>query len=64
MYGNDIGSLNVYSKNYGYEYKVWSKSGNQGNTWFKAQVDVDGRNYNNKVHDFICEIKMFHRNIP
>ncbi|XP_046856288.1 uncharacterized protein LOC124449412 [Xenia sp. Carnegie-2017] len=40
MYGNNIGSLNVYRKIYGNKYKFWSKSGNQGNSWFKAQVNV------------------------
>ncbi|XP_046856278.1 MAM and LDL-receptor class A domain-containing protein 1-like isoform X2 [Xenia sp. Carnegie-2017] len=49
MYGNHIGSLNVYRQIYGNEYKVWSKSGNQGNSWSKAQVDVNGVFYNYKI---------------
>ncbi|XP_046856282.1 MAM and LDL-receptor class A domain-containing protein 1-like isoform X6 [Xenia sp. Carnegie-2017] len=49
MYGNNIGSLNVYRKIYGSKYKVWSKSGNQGNTWFKAQVNVNSLIYSYKI---------------
>ena len=65
MYGNNIGSLNVYRQTYGlFQNSVWSKSGNHGYSWFKAQIDVNGVIYNYKVGDFICEIKMFHQNIP
>ncbi|XP_046856293.1 enteropeptidase-like isoform X2 [Xenia sp. Carnegie-2017] len=48
MYGNHIGSLNVYRQTYGlFQNSVWSKSGNHGNSWFKAQVDVTGVFYYN-----------------
>ena len=60
IYGNNIGSLNVYRKIYGNKYSVWSKSGNQGNAWLKAQVYVDGIYYTYKVHDFMCDFKTFH----
>ena len=38
MYGTNINKLNIY--NGGNE--IWTKSGNQGNAWKKAEVSVTG----------------------
>jgi len=43
MYGSSIGSLNVYiSTNLGstWSNSIWSKSGNQGNNWYLATIDL------------------------
>ena len=42
MYGNHIGSLNVYTRTSvsGAMSKVWSKSGNLGDKWVKAVVPI------------------------
>ena len=41
MYGSGIGSLNVYTKpSKGAMNQKWSLSGNQGNVWQRAQVNV------------------------
>ena len=44
MYGEDIGSLNLYVVQepppYEYDNPVWGLSGNQGNQWIKAEVNV------------------------
>ncbi|XP_046856284.1 uncharacterized protein LOC124449410 isoform X2 [Xenia sp. Carnegie-2017] len=50
MYGNNIGSLNVYRQTDGlFRKSVWSKSGNHGNSWFKTQVYVDGFYDNTRI---------------
>ena len=36
MYGSSMGTLNVYAGS----KKIFTKSGNQGNKWYKASVDV------------------------
>ena len=33
-----MGTLNIYNGG----YKLWTKSGNQGNEWKKAEVSVTG----------------------
>ena len=38
MQGSDMGTLNIYNNN----VKVFSKSGNQGNQWHQASVDLSG----------------------
>lgn len=41
MYGTTMGTLNVYARSGGVlGSPVWTKSGNQGNSWFKGQVSV------------------------
>ena len=45
MYGADIGTLNVYKKykpgnSSDAETKIWTNSGNQGNSWIQGQVNV------------------------
>ena len=41
MYGGTIGTLNVYVKSSpGSQVRAWSKSGNQGNAWKWAGVNV------------------------
>ncbi|XP_071157177.1 MAM and LDL-receptor class A domain-containing protein 1-like [Mytilus edulis] len=44
MYGQDIGNLTVYSQtsNSSYWSKPWTRSGNQGNQWKQASVDITG----------------------
>ncbi|XP_052230823.1 MAM and LDL-receptor class A domain-containing protein 1-like [Dreissena polymorpha] len=46
MYGAGIGSLNVYTKQVssGSMVKVWQLSGNQGNVWQQANVDISSNN--------------------
>ncbi|XP_033751986.1 MAM and LDL-receptor class A domain-containing protein 1-like [Pecten maximus] len=44
MYGQDIGTLNIYISTYNQlGNSVWSLYGNQGNTWHKGQVTVSSR---------------------
>ena len=38
MYGRDIKTLNVYNGG----NVIWTKSGNQGNAWKKAEVSISG----------------------
>ena len=40
MYGINVGTLNVYTKQLFFRRLVWAKSGNQGNLWRKAQVPL------------------------
>ena len=44
MYGEDIGSLNLYLVHepppYEYDNPVWGLSGNQGNEWMRAEINV------------------------
>ncbi|XP_047128245.1 MAM and LDL-receptor class A domain-containing protein 1 isoform X1 [Hydra vulgaris] len=40
MYGQSIGSLNIYANFSGTEKLLWTLSGNKGNTWFNGQVNV------------------------
>lgn len=42
MNGRQIGSLNILSiEQDGTVSKLWSRSGNQGNVWKKASVNID-----------------------
>ena len=41
MYGEDIGSLNIYIGAMKSEEKVWSQQGNQGDRWIFAQVPIN-----------------------
>nr|XP_022288523.1 MAM and LDL-receptor class A domain-containing protein 1-like [Crassostrea virginica] len=40
MYGTSMGTLNVWAGDRSQEKKVWTLSGNQGDAWTSAQVDV------------------------
>jgi hypothetical protein len=40
MYGDSIGTLNVYLFNGSYTH-LWSLSGNRGNEWYEGQVSYD-----------------------
>jgi hypothetical protein len=40
MYGADIKTLNVYSTSFFLRQLIWTKTGDQGNLWRKAQVGV------------------------
>lgn len=47
MYGNQIGSLDIYMQYSGsrYYYRVFSRSGNQNNTWHMGQLSVTKKGY-------------------
>lgn len=38
MYGRTMGTLNIYNNN----NKIFTKSGDQGNKWHKAELDLKG----------------------
>ncbi|CAF0808194.1 unnamed protein product, partial [Brachionus calyciflorus] len=43
MFGSNMGSLNLYIKNYaedGSQQKIWSNSGNQGDLWLRNMIDI------------------------
>ena len=40
MYGPHIGELNVYTRVGSTDTKIWTESGNQGNSWIQSQVPV------------------------
>ena len=40
MYGSSIGTLNVYTAQFFFQRLSWTKTGNQGNEWRKAQVSL------------------------
>ena len=44
MYGEDIGSLNLYLVSepppYEYDNPIWGLAGNQGNKWKRAEINV------------------------
>ncbi|XP_066300036.1 MAM and LDL-receptor class A domain-containing protein 1-like [Branchiostoma lanceolatum] len=40
MYGNSVGTLNVYSRINGVDTSVWSKGSDQGNQWNLAQIGL------------------------
>ena len=40
MYGPHIGQLNVYTRVGSTDTKIWTESGNQGNSWIQSQVPV------------------------
>ncbi|XP_046846326.1 transmembrane protease serine 9-like [Xenia sp. Carnegie-2017] len=41
MFGSDIGKLNVHNDNMGDWQTIFTKSGNQGNQWKRAEIDVN-----------------------
>ena len=51
MNGGQIGSLKVY-QDIGAFKELFTKSGNQGNQWKKAQVQVDGNSYSVSIYNF------------
>lgn len=40
MFGQHINTLNVYIRDTINETIIWTKKGNQGNTWINAKVNV------------------------
>ena len=53
MYGDGMGELKVYRQK-GYDYsatnsKIWSMSGNRGNTWNQEALDVELSSPDEKV---------------
>ncbi|XP_070555537.1 MAM and LDL-receptor class A domain-containing protein 1-like isoform X2 [Ptychodera flava] len=51
MYGSGIGALNVYLATMESEELVWSRAGNQGDSWHYAEIAV----YNNQTYQIILE---------
>ena len=51
MNGSQIGSLKVYQDT-GVLKELFTKSGNQGNQWKKAEVQVNGNNYSVSIYNF------------
>ena len=50
MYGNSIGTLNIYRQPYrGQRVLVWKLSGNKGNKWYSGQVPADFAVTENRV---------------
>ena len=49
MYGSSIGSLNIYTQSVASAVKQrkWMLQGNQGNTWRKAEVDINSTSSGN-----------------
>lgn len=45
MYGRDMGTLSV-SRN---ETQLWTKTGDQGDTWHSAEIDIGTSTKNYKV---------------
>ena len=41
MYGRTVNTLNVYTINNGNRLRIWSRSFNQGNKWYKAEATVN-----------------------
>lgn len=44
MYGEHIGTLNVYRKVDKTKFKLWSLSGDQGNKWIKNTIQLTALN--------------------
>ena len=40
MYGKNIGTLSIYQRVSSLNARVWTKSGEQGNVWKSAEVDL------------------------
>jgi hypothetical protein len=53
MYGADIGSLEVYQKTSGSLSQLLTKSGDHGNQWKKAEVQItNGNSYSVSAYNF------------
>ena len=61
MYGEDIGSLNIYIGVMKSEEKVWSQQGNQGDRWIFAQVPINsgGHERQFQVKQYCVQIEYF-----
>ena len=61
MYGEDIGSLNIYIGAMKSEEKVWSQQGNQGDGWIFAQVPINsgGHERQFQVKQYCVQIEYF-----
>ncbi|KAK3751772.1 hypothetical protein QZH41_013230, partial [Actinostola sp. cb2023] len=53
MYGDGMGTLNVYIKQTGTMVKVWDKSGNQGNQWHRGYVTITTKDKHQIVFESI-----------
>lgn len=51
MYGSGMGSLNVLRN----DTQVWTRSGDQGNSWHRAEIDIGTVGANYRVHIFYIE---------
>ena len=41
MFGQHIDTLNVYIRDANNETKIWTKRGNQGNTWANGRININ-----------------------
>lgn len=46
MYGRDMGTLSVLRN----ETQLWTKTGDQGDTWHRAEIDIGTSTKNFMVH--------------
>jgi hypothetical protein len=54
MYGGSIGSLIVYQNMGNRTVELFNKSGDQGNQWKKAEVQINnGNNYSVSIYNFV-----------
>ena len=44
MYGDDVGSLNVFQETGNKRYFLWGMQGNRGNVWKKMQITIKNNN--------------------
>ena len=52
MYGDGVGSLQVLTKTeHGTPRQVWVQSGNKGQAWHRAEIDI---NMNNTFYQVCC----------
>lgn len=65
MYGNDVGTLNVYQKFGNKKYFLWTMNGNRGNEWKKTEITIKNNdpyqvifNLNEIVDDesYVCKL--------
>jgi hypothetical protein len=54
MYGGDMGTLKVFSSMRDEDDQLWYKSGNQGNQWLQALVDISTLDIYKIVFEGIC----------
>ena len=51
MYGSSMGSLNVLRN----DTQVWTRSGDQGNSWHRVEIYIGTVGANYRVHIFYIE---------
>lgn len=54
MYGNDMGTLKVFIPTRDEDDQLWYKSGNQGNQWLQALVDISTLDNYKIVFEGMC----------